>query len=520
MIRPWAVASVVAVWGAWAAEAARGDGGAYMVVLKNALPGDKPLTVCLDAPDGAVRAAFATATTFNRTCHDVDASGLKIQRGKLAGPIKVTLYSDGYVPKEDKFACQYELDCAVVDGKVSGSYTGRYGLTEMKGEVSGEAQPHAPLQAARIEMNMENAIQTAKSKKGGARRLKVTMAMHGGEWFGGRADPPGSITDVGFGAIVQKTDMKLDDGKLTGTVRVLVKQQGGGSLTFDYALDAAVIGPSVAGSFKTTIDGKEGETGRFMGKVTSELPNVGECLHTLVLHDALKEGGFVKLYLAARDGKYTGGFGATPNFNNATHEIDATGLSIEAGAVRGTVKVTVHPDPWIPQDHKPIPCEFTIDARIRDAEVMGGYEGTAGDKTVKGPMDGGLDARPEAGAVARMTLKLENGLAGGNPFANRAFLGCEVKDGKIVGGKVGNNHTSLSGTVDSGDVKIEGDALSVTATATIPEGGGVWAGKYSFTVKGIVVGRIAAGSFETVLEGKGKVKTGRFWGTISDGIGK
>ncbi len=369
----------------------------------------------------------------------------------------------------------------------------------------------------RFVLDFENAIVFARSKssKGKGRRARVTFATRDGLAHGGKLDPPGSITDVSYAARVERTDVTLAEGVLAGTITAAVRRLGGeGPVTFVWTLDGRVAGGTAAGSFTTTRGGKEIEGGRFLGTARAgAVPQPGDSLCYLTLHDAVEDGKFLRLYLSARDGAFTHGFGATPNFNNATHEVDVSGLVLAGAQITGKLRVVVSPDPWVPRDHKPFALSYAIRARITDAEVTGTYTGTARGKEVRGALDGGFEAKAEAAVPERIVLKLENALTGGRSWHNRAFFTIEIEDGKIAGGKVWNNHTDLKGAVDGGSLSLEGETLSGTFEATVGPSGKVSPGRYTFTVDGRWVGDVCAGSFVTRLEGRGEVKRGRFWGS-------
>jgi hypothetical protein len=245
--------------------------------------------------------------------------------------------------------------------------------------------------------------------------------------------------------------------------------------------------------------------GNFVGTVRwGAPPEAGNALYKLTIHNALGTGQFLDLYLSATDGKITHGFGTSPNFNNATHEVDVAKLKLAGNKLTGDMPVTVLPDPWIPKDHKPIACAFVVDATIDGGEIAG----TAG----KFLLDGGLEPKPVAAVLTGGTVKLEAGLMGDAGYRSRAFVTFTAKDGKVTGGKVGNNHTKLAGTVDGGEIKIENEHLVGKIQATITVGDGSTEGKYEFEVDTLMVGTAGAGGFTTRM-GEEK-RTGRLWAVV------
>ena len=180
----------------------------------------------------------------------------------------------------------------------------------------------------------------------------------------------------------------------------------------------------------------------------------------------------------------------------------------------GTVKLTVQPDPWVPKDGKAFGAEFAIQAKLTAAELVGEYSGTFNGQPRKGAVHGQIEARGDLEPIAKATVKIENGLIGGNPTHNRAFLNVQLDEsGKVTGGRVSNNHTSLSGTVTGGQLRVADGVLKATLTATVNEGGKVTPGRYEVEVTGPLVGNMASGTFTTKLDGK-VVKTGNFWASV------
>ncbi len=60
-------------------------------------------------------------------------------------------------------------------------------------------------------------------------------------------------------------------------------------------------------------------------------------------------------------------------FNSAIHHADASGLVQTGDQIRGTLKITLNPDQWIPADHLPRFTSLDIEARIADGKISGTY---------------------------------------------------------------------------------------------------------------------------------------------------
>jgi hypothetical protein len=489
----------MAAMNAWAGES-------YRLTLSGALEGDRDLVVYCIRDGEKVVAAFGRGPQFNRMPYAVDSSQLKWSQDKLAGDVTVSIPFDGFVPKDGKTLV---VKAAVLDGK----YEATVGSDKREG-----AAEHVQLTAldlskpVRLQLDCENAVMTsAKQQK--SRRLGMIMTAKEGKVIGVRLVPPGSLTDVAMAAVVTGNELMLRDGKLTGRLTASVRLQGKMSeaIAYAYEFDGWLIGGQIAGTMKITESGAAVADGQFVGSARPVTTAAADALWTLTLNGVVPENNFLNLYLSTRDGKFTHGFGATPNFNNATHAVDVSKLTLEDGKLAGEVGVTVYPDPWVPKDKKPVACLFTIEAMARDGSATGVVTGKFGGAAVKGTINGDWGSKLTIARMENITLKLENALFGGSEYHNRAFVTVTMQDGKVVGGKVSNNHTTLSGQVTGGDVKLVGEDLTCTLTADVAQGGGVTAGTYQFTIAGKMVGTIGAGEFKTKGPGKDQTKTGRFW---------
>ncbi|MGC9455203.1 MAG: hypothetical protein ACP5HU_10105 [Phycisphaerae bacterium] len=490
----------------------------FVVVLslQGALPDDKPLDIYILARGEDVISAFALSPRYNRAAHEVDASDLVVADGSVTGNIVVRINSDGYVPADgESFACEFRISAAASpEAGFRGTYEGVCDGRPVEGAISGETSPVPREQPIRLTLGMNDAVRfEGRDSKPWHRRLTLKFAVRGSEVYGVKLAPPGSIVDINFAPRVDAFDLEVRDGMLTGEVVASIAPNGERPVEFRYLIDAAIIGPKAAGSFTIARDGEDLPGGTLLGDVRyGNVPSPGDALFYITLHDAAGAGRPLNLYLAAREGRISHGFAATPNFNNSTHDVDVGGLSLSEQGVAGSVKVTVRPDPWTPADGEPFTASYRIDAARRDAELSGEYEGALGDSPVAGRLDGELRHRPAPGPVTAATIKLEDGLTGGNKWQNRAFFSLELEGEGVTGG-VSNNHTDLTGEVTGGDLRLDGDELTARWSAEIAPGGGVDAGEYSFAARGRCVGRMCTGRFQTLRDGR-IVKTGQFWAVL------
>ncbi|MFP4052734.1 MAG: hypothetical protein ACLFV7_02600 [Phycisphaerae bacterium] len=501
----WAV--VMMILTAWAATAAGEQ--ICRLELQNALPREKPMNVYLALDGKQVTAAFASAPTFNTMPYTVDTSGLSAGNGRLHGEIKVTVPSDGWVPAGGKsLECEYRLDIDLAAGKATGKFTGSAGDSKVSGKVEGTVSdaPKLP-ERYRVELRMRSATRTRK----GLRRVGVEMGLRDGKPIGVKLIPHGSITDIGAATIARKATVSLEGNRLSGRVEGTLQKNGQTTQSLVVGFECTVVGTHVAGSYRATIDGGNEVTGGCQGRLNlSPVPEPGDAIWKLTLQQGVRPGKMINVFLSTSKGRIGGAFAVTPNFNNATHEVDTGKLKLKDGRLHGPITVTVFPDAWIPKDHKKMSARYTIDARLKDAEVVGRFDGVFGERKVSGDIEGHVESKPKVGKVAKATIKPEGGLYNGSWSGYRAFFTFELEDGKITGGRVWNNHDdALKGTVESGTFEIGNEMLTAEFVATVKPGTSAKPGRYTIRVHGPVMGTVSCGNSTSKLEDK--TWTSRYW---------
>lgn len=498
-----------------AAPALAGQGDDHKLTLTDLLGDGKDLHLYLRREGNEVAAAFGRARQFNRMPHTVQADGLRWKGDRLTGPLTVTIPSDGYVPpRGETLTLRMELDVAEDDGVLSGTCSAAESPGRSGGPVSGTAgAPPSGDVPLRLEIHCERTMfpQSTKPQTG---RLSLTATFRDGEAATVRIEPPGSIVDTGYGANLTEADLKVTGGKLAGSVGMKIgpPSEGKGHRC-RLAFAGPVIASAAAGSIDVTWDGKPARQGVFYATATAGDPPAGSAKYVLKLENLAAPRKSMRLYVASRGGKLHRGYGAIPNFNNATHTLDLGGVKLREGRLTGRLGVTVNPDPWVPEDGEPIPCEVKLDAEVKGGGVSGRYSGTFDGEPRSGRIVGDYEKDEPIKNVGHVTLKIEDGLFGGNAWHNRAFLSFDVEGGKPGGGRVWNNHTSLSGSIDSGRFRIVDGQVRADLVATVQPGGGVTPGEYRVKAEGDLVGSMAAGTFTTTGPG-GREKTGLCWVSV------
>lgn len=489
-------------------------------IVHNAAEG-RDMNISLDIRGGKVVGAFGNAPRFNRMPAELDTAGLAVADGKLTGVMKVSIGWDGWVPVGgNPYKAEYTISAAMADGKVEGKWSSIGALTNVEGGIVGTFSPAASdTDVIRLTLGCANAVD--HDGKMGGRYLKSVITLKDGKAVAVRSIPAGSIADVGCAMETPKFDLSLSNGRLTGAYQVRITPQSVSAknppVVYDYQVQGVVIGDGAGGKMAVARDGGDlKETALFTATARrGPPPPTGDCTYKMTLHHALGQGKFIDVYLASTGGKITGGFASSPNFNNAMHLVDTSKLAISEGKVAGDLGVTVLPDPWVPSDHKPIPCVFAIDCTVANGEVAGRFKGKAGENMVEQAIEGAQDDKLKLDNITGGTIRLENGLAGSGNHMARAFVSMDIKDGKVTGGKVGNNHDKgMKGPVTGGEFKLNGDEWTLKVEFTVESAGSATKGKYVATASGTFVGNMSAGAFTCTHE-RGRVKEGSFWFSAS-----
>jgi hypothetical protein len=504
----WMAALVAATMSGPCPARAAAEAGAehWRLVLAGALGEGRDLELYAAWRDGRIAAAFGRGPRFNRMPYQVEARDVRLTQGRLSGTFAVSVPSDGYVPKGGgTLQVEAAVEAAAAPSGFDGTYRAKVGGESREGKLTGSrSAPPAPLAVARLTLSCEETIQ--KAKRGpSAHRLGMAIALRDGRSFAARLIPPGSITDVALTATVEAHAVRIEGERLTGKLTGLVRHQGGleKAVRYDFEFAGLVIGRSAAGAIQVVEDGTPQPDGRFVGQMEAGAAAPADALWRLTLQEAIPPHNFLNLFLTSRAGRLLGGFATSPNFNNSIHTLDLSHLRLQGGRLAGRLGVRLVPDAWIPRDHKPVACTYDIGAAVADGEVAGTFTGRFGETEVKGSVEGGLEAKPDLRALDGLTLKVEGGSFG------RAFHTLRYEGGRLAEGRVWNNHTDLTGTVEKADLDWSDEKIRGSMTVTVSRGG-VVPGTYTVTVDGVLVGTTGAGAAVTVAA-DGRRKETSFW---------
>jgi len=480
----------------------------YMFILAEALPRQRDLHVYVEAYGGRLVSALGRGPTFSKAPLGVDASGLAWAEGTVQGDLAVSLPSDGYNPPPGKTArAAYTIDVQLDGSKVSGSYEGRADGAAVKGAVSGAvaALPSAA-GLVRLTLDMINAAKDGPiDKRVWDRRGFVYVTYKAGRPVQAIVHGHGDGRQVNyFEAAVTGSDLRFEAGRMTGTLSV--KSTRGRS--YVYTLDGVCAGGQVGGTFGKTVDGKAAPGGLFVGAFEAIPAAPGkEALYDIELLGAVAGGRQLHCFLPRKAGAFRAGVGYSGQWNHSYHDVDPAGLMLAGEKLTGELRVTMNPDPYVPEDGKPVACRYTVDARVGEGCVRGTFRGAFGGEPVAGAVLGRFSPLPPVPEPVRYHIKLDDGVNHGAPWFRRVYLSFVATAGKAAGGGMSNNKGGWKGTFQGADVTFDGAAFEATIRGSVDTSRAVKTGQYTFELTGRAVGRELIGRVETWRDGK-KTKEG------------
>lgn len=238
------------------------------------------------------------------------------------------------------------------------------------------------------------------------------------------------------------------------------------------------------------------------------------------------------IYVISREGKFLYGLGSAPDWNQSTYPSDVSALRYNAasGALSGTIQVKLNPDPWIPENHQPIPCTVDIAATLDRANptnstaLQGTYRGKFGGEAVEGRVSGYVYSQALVDlAQCQLALTLNHLLLGGRePYHNRIAVQFDIAQGRAVRAEFGmvglNNrpydfrsfeHFNLTTTPDgfAGEFTIPYEVLGAVGDASA---------EYTVSLEGKRINNLCGGELTVRVAHAGKTSThqGNFKGTI------
>lgn len=236
------------------------DDGLVILVLDKALPKGEVLKIYLDRKDGVIRSAFAFATAFSRRPFDIDASGVTIKDGELAGTFKV-LRTVGKL-KDRPLVGTYQVKAKLQGGLVRGSHSGNYGEDKGQGNVWGEvlARPALPKDPIQVWAKLEDGL------FGGAdwqNRAFFNFILESG-----RANMGKLFNNKGvYRGRLDRAELTLTGDRVRGRMEGTILDGGVTAGSYTFELDGQMVGHFFYGHYTTRL-GEQSKQGYFVGGVS------------------------------------------------------------------------------------------------------------------------------------------------------------------------------------------------------------------------------------------------------------
>jgi hypothetical protein len=122
----------------WGQGEPQGD-AVLRLALDRAIKGRMPVTILASQRAGQFAGGMAVAGNQAQQ-HRVDLGGLRIERGRVSGSVKVVIQPDRFFLSGGRaIECAYQLDAEVGDdGRLAGTFSGEYGRRQNKrGDLTG-----------------------------------------------------------------------------------------------------------------------------------------------------------------------------------------------------------------------------------------------------------------------------------------------------------------------------------------------------------------------------------------------
>jgi hypothetical protein len=269
--------------------------------------------------------------------------------------------------------------------------------------------------------------------------------------------------------------------------------------------DSLLLSAALLGAFGLTARGADAEP---------VLPSSSIC--DLLLRKALTNGTDVQVFLRIEDGRVAAGLAT--GLNGLLNDVDCSGLAWTNHAIRGAIRITFGFDGFIPDNGKPLVCEYHLDIQASAGKLIGTFEGTAGfAHRTSGVAEGRVSASPDLRGYWVLDMQMENGrgtsLLTKKSWGDRVYPRLFLKDGRWVqsliygwGKRVQINY--FESVIQTNDLRLDGKRLT-GLLPVLPTTGP----DYLFTFDGTVVGPWVGGRFQKRVGGK-EAPGGPFRGSL------
>jgi len=478
-----------------------GDGDArterdFELVLAGAVDG-RDLHVHLAWRDGRAAAAFASG--YNAVPHRIDASGLRGEDGRIRGPLVVEVRPDPWLPKDGApIRGAFHVDVPAPGGE--GRWRGRLGGERLEGAAAMRSRPAEGLDG-RYRIRIHQAF-FALTREAGVKgpNQKYALDMHLDLLLRDGAVVWATLESVvpdyrGYSAEVRTCTAEVDGPRLhlRCEAELDTGEQGSDEVPrrADYAFefDCLAIGDRVGGDCAIATGELRGQRPCWGEVDRAPPPPPLGARAWLRLHSAMREDWPVCLDLAL-DAERVHGFAWTPRYNHQPQPIDATGLRLEDGRLRGPVTVHVRPDPYHDRDVR-FDLDFELDVGLADGLARGNFHGRDGEIATEGRVVGRLEERsPPAPADGLWRLDLRSAFRGGGKArVPRPLLEMRVVDSRVIAAALRDPEGGdrVSAEVAAVDGRLEGSRFAAEIAFALDRPAAL-AGDYKFKVEGIVAG--------------------------------
>ena len=202
---------------------------------------------------------------------------------------------------------------------------------------------------------------------------------------------------------------------------------------------------------------------------------------------------------------------------------------MEGTRLSGIVRVTIHPDMFVPAEGKTLACQYAVMARADGAELSGMFGGKCGSEDVRGKVLGLLQPRPKRPDPAWFHVNLPGGLDGlhdhywHNAWASFLLVGGRTYDGQLtaydqLAAAISHNIT-WGATVRDVTAQFDGTTFTAAMKAEVVtfRGPEISFGPHTFDLAGEAIGKVMAGRFRMSVEDT-FIEEHRFVGTIKETV--
>jgi len=393
----------------------------YTMALSKALPGGRTLELNLGLQDGLVVQAWGEISGV-RSCIDVvDTSALRARGTRLEGRLRCWVQFPG---ESTTYVGTYDMNADVRDGRLAGSYTGWFGVKgralvystdklvvapnqvryfvsgeTIAGELHGNARSHAR-GVVTTKANLYVGSVLAAGPTDRFRRAWLGLTLKDGKFVSGTIRPYAG-QEARWTGKVKAANLRISDGRLSGTVTAEITSRTVTSGTYTFTLDSEVVGNSVHGQIFSRLGTTAVNKGGFTGELSSslKLSSIEDAAIEMTMVSAVEGSSDLRVHLDRRAGRFVGGaavwvLGGRPRTGHQV--VDTSVIRLEGGRLKGDLKITLTP-PAVTSS-KPLDVTYAIDVQVDGFNVAGTFKAQFGRRNdVRGAIGGAVHLQDDLG---------------------------------------------------------------------------------------------------------------------------